>query len=75
MKISWPWQRNKPLSLFEERVPWLDEDSNDKPPVLPINGPSHRGRHPLNAFGPFYVGDGECISCGVPHVVAPDLMA
>ena len=75
MKIWWPRQRKKLLSLFEERVPWLGEDPNAKPPVLPSDGPSHHGRHPLNASGPFYVGDGECISCGVPHVVAPDLMA
>jgi len=28
-----------------------------------------------NAPGPFYVGAGECMTCGAPHVVAPDLMA
>jgi hypothetical protein len=65
MKIWWPRQRKKLLSLFEERVPWLGEDPNAKPPVLPSDGPSHHGRHPLNASGPFYVGDGECISASL----------
>jgi hypothetical protein len=75
MKIWWPWRRKKPRSLFEERVQWLGEAPDAKPSVLLSDGPSHQGRHPLNASGPFYVGDGECISCGVPHVVAPDSMA
>jgi hypothetical protein len=75
MKISWPWRRHEPLSLFEERVPWLDEDPDAKLPIFPSDGPPHQSPHPLNAPGPFYVGNGECISCGVPHVVAPELMA
>jgi hypothetical protein len=29
--------------------------------------------HPCNAPGDFYVEDGCCITCGVPHMVAPDL--
>jgi hypothetical protein len=75
MKLWWPWRKKKPLSLFETRIPWLGEDPNAKPPVLPSDSRSHEGRHPRNASGPFYVADGECISCCVPHVVAPDLMA
>jgi len=31
-------------------------------------------RHPLNAPGPFYVEDGECILCTAPYHNAPDLM-
>jgi hypothetical protein len=31
--------------------------------------------HPKTATGPFYVVDGCCISCGVPHQIAPDLFA
>jgi hypothetical protein len=31
--------------------------------------------HPLSAPGDFYVENGMCITCGVPHAVAPDLMA
>ena len=31
--------------------------------------------HPSNAPGPFYVEDGCCITCGVPHEIAPDLFA
>lgn len=29
--------------------------------------------HPCNAPGPFYVEDGCCITCSVPHDIAPDL--
>jgi hypothetical protein len=29
--------------------------------------------HPSSVPGPFYVEDGCCISCGVPHEIAPDL--
>ena|SRR5262249_606575 len=31
--------------------------------------------YPKNAPGPFYVMNEECITCGAPHAVAPDLMA
>ncbi len=30
--------------------------------------------HPESAPGDFYVVNDECISCGVPHSVAPELM-
>jgi hypothetical protein len=30
--------------------------------------------HPQSAPGDFYVIQNECITCGVPHVVAPELM-
>jgi hypothetical protein len=30
--------------------------------------------HPESAPGDFYVINGECISCGAPHAVAPDLI-
>jgi len=30
--------------------------------------------HPQSAPGDFYVVNQECISCGAPHVVAPDLI-
>jgi hypothetical protein len=30
--------------------------------------------HPKSAPGDFYVTEGECLACGVPHVVAPDLV-
>lgn len=30
--------------------------------------------HPMSAPGDFYVEDGQCLACGVPHVVAPDLV-
>ena len=30
--------------------------------------------HPKSAPGDFYVVKGECLVCGVPHVVAPDLV-
>src|SRR5579884_1416133 len=38
----------------------------------------HGGRrfksHPQSAPGDFYVVNGECITCGAPHAVAPDLI-
>ena len=30
--------------------------------------------HPQSAPGDFYVVNGECLSCGAPHAVAPDLI-
>ena len=30
--------------------------------------------HPKSALGDFYVEKGQCLACGVPHVVAPDLV-
>jgi hypothetical protein len=30
--------------------------------------------HPKSAPGDFYVKKGQCLACGVPHVVAPDLV-
>ena len=30
--------------------------------------------HPQSAPGDFYVVNGECMSCGAPHVAAPDLI-
>ena len=30
--------------------------------------------HPMSAPGDFYVEKGQCLACGVPHVVAPDLV-
>jgi hypothetical protein len=30
--------------------------------------------HPQSAPGDFYVEKGQCLACGVPHVVAPDLV-
>ena len=29
--------------------------------------------HPKNAPGPFYVAEGECVGCGVPTEIAPDI--
>jgi hypothetical protein len=30
--------------------------------------------HPKSAPGDFYIEKGQCLACGVPHVVAPDLV-
>ncbi len=30
--------------------------------------------YPLNAPGPFFVADGQCIACGAPEAEAPDLI-
>jgi hypothetical protein len=31
-------------------------------------------RHPRNAVGDFFVEEGACVACMLPHEVAPDLM-
>ena len=69
MKISWPWRKKKPLSLSEEQVETTARNF--------IKGHGQRvipRPHPLNARGDFYVENTECITCGWPHVAAPDLM-
>jgi hypothetical protein len=38
------------------------------------NGP-HTRRHHQNVDGPFYVANGECMSCGAPEMHAPKLMS
>lgn len=74
MKIWWPWRKTKSvLSLFEERVP-PDEGPDARPLRLMSTGPSRLQRHPQNAARPFYAGHGECMACGYPHVLAPDLI-
>jgi hypothetical protein len=70
MKIWWPWRKRKQriLSLFD---PPLGSE-----PDAPFLRFPHRGAtpHPKNAAGPFFVANQECIACGAPHAVAPDLM-
>ena len=36
--------------------------------------PNERDRYPLNAEGPFYVEDGECLACMAPEYEASELM-
>jgi hypothetical protein len=72
MKISWPWRRNKPLSLFEDRIPRTRASAGG----LRISSTLTRDQpHRMNAPGPFYVVNQDCMTCGYPHVLAPDLMA
>jgi hypothetical protein len=71
MKISWPWQKKKLLSLFEGSITaWLDSltSNENRTPKAPT------GPYRLNAPGSFYVENQECMACGYPHVLAPDLM-
>lgn len=75
MKTFWPWRKKKLLSLFEKRVEGQGEESNARPLRLTNAALSQAHPHPQNAAGAFYVEDGECISCGAPHAVAPDVMA
>jgi hypothetical protein len=73
MKIWWPWRKEKSLlTLFSGRVSWPGE-SPEAQLVLPC-GPRSISAHPKNAPGGFYVQHEECMSCGVPHHVAPELM-
>ncbi|HWF03516.1 MAG TPA: hypothetical protein VHA06_07515 [Candidatus Angelobacter sp.] len=74
MKIWWPWRRNKSTpSLFEGSVPVVGQSADlqqEKPKKRLLRQP-----HPMNAPGDFYAENTECITCGYPHVLAPDLMA
>ena len=71
MKISWPWCRNKPLSLFENQIPSTVAVGHPRiPPEVVPDQP-----HSMNAPGLFYVVNQDCMTCGYPHVLAPDLMA
>lgn len=73
MKIWWPWRKKKVQSLFEERIPWAGEGLGAGPPTVAPQ--THEEPYPKNGRGPFYVGNNECMTCGYPHVLAPDLMA
>lgn len=75
MKRWWPWRKTKPLTLFSERIPHPDEASEAGLLRLPPLNTQPVGAHPKNALGGFYVVNTECISCGVPHHCAPELMA
>jgi len=61
--------------LFSERVPWSYETPESKTRVLPPLDPRPDKPHPRNAPGGFYVVNTDCMTCGYPHVLAPDLMA
>jgi hypothetical protein len=70
MRAWWPWRKSKQLlSLFDPPFGYY-------PDALFV-GFTNQGEelHPKNAPGPFYVVNTECITCGAPHVAAPDLMA
>jgi hypothetical protein len=74
MKIWWPWRKAKTsLSLFEGRVSagGQSADPQQEKRQKHIQGTPH----PKNAPGDFYVENTECMACGYPHVLAPDLMA
>ena len=72
MKILWPWRRNKPFSLFESRVFWTSTSAGC-PRISSGHTPDQP--HAMNSPGPFYVVNQDCMTCGYPHVLAPDLMA
>jgi hypothetical protein len=72
MKILWPWRRNKPLSLFENQVPCTVASADS---LGVFSEPTRSQPHCMNAPGSFYVVNQDCMTCGYPHVLAPDLMA
>ncbi len=74
MKSWWPWRKKSLLSLFSQRMPWPDETPESRTPALPPLHPRPDKPHPKNAPGGFYVVHTECIACGVPHHVAPELI-
>ncbi|HET9280330.1 MAG TPA: hypothetical protein VFR24_00010 [Candidatus Angelobacter sp.] len=55
-------------------MPWLDETQDWGPPALASLDPRPDQPHPKNAPGDFYVLNGECIACGMPHCAAPELI-
>lgn len=75
MKIWWPWKRKKLLSLFDEPIKQpLDRAlSVGRSRIAPEQAPDKP--YPKNVPGSFYVVNSECMTCGYPHVLAPDLMA
>ena len=75
MKIYWPSKQKKLLSLFDGPIaPPLDRArSVGRPRIAPHRTPDKP--YPKNAPGPFYVVNSDCMTCGYPHVLAPDLMA
>jgi hypothetical protein len=74
MKISWPWRRNKTLSLFDGWLEWPQGRSSVGKPRLAPQREVPDKAHAKNAAGPFYVVNTECMTCGYPHALAPDLM-
>jgi hypothetical protein len=68
MKISWPWRRNKPLSLFEDRIPRTRASAGG----LRISSTLTPDQpHRMNAPGPFYVVNQDCMTCGYPMFLLP----
>lgn len=75
MNSWWPWRKQRSLqTLFDGRVLWLGETPRNRILRLPPLDPSPDKPHPKNAPAGFYVLYTECITCGYPHVLAPELM-
>ena len=74
MKFLWPWLRSRPLSLFDDPAQKVQKESNSGNCAQSARKPIPHRPHPKNAAGGFYVEDTECMSCGVPHAFAPELM-
>lgn len=72
MKSWWPWRKKKSLSLFEGAIPYTRLSIGRERPV-PTSTPDQP--HHMNAPGAFYVVNQDCMTCGYPHVLAPDLMS
>jgi hypothetical protein len=72
MKNWWPWRKRKSLSLFEGAIPYTRLSVGRERP-LPTTTPDQP--HRMNAPGQFYVVNQDCMTCGYPHILAPDLMA
>src|SRR5215471_8331957 len=72
MKIWWPWRRKRlVLSLFDPPYGYDPEELwIEPPPAWARNSEPHA----KNAPGPFIVANTECMACGYPHALAPDLM-
>lgn len=76
MKSWWPWRKRKSLqTLFDGLLRWPGETPESRILQLPPLDPRPDKPHPKNAPEGFYVVNHDCMTCGYPHVLAPDLMA
>lgn len=70
VKNWWPWRNSQKLTtLFRGFCEQQDRT------VIPVSQSARFIEpYPQSAPGAFYVENNECIACGAPHAVAPDLM-
>jgi hypothetical protein len=63
------------VSLGVAGCGFRDGHDDERPAAMPPMLRDLQVPYPRNASGPFYSVNDGCITCGAPHVAAPDLMA